>query len=88
MRFEVNTDYDRFSKSLSLTLIISICSFFSVVFTNISISLTKISRSFEIENLCKIILVDKSSKNFKKLSKLTNQVNKQKIWDICREISK
>ena len=33
-------------------------------------------------------VIEKSSLHFKKLSKLTNQTTKQKMWDLCREIIK
>ena len=56
--------------------------------TNISFKLTTIKRFYEINYFCKLISVDKSSYNFKKLSKLTNQKNKQKILDLCREMVK
>lgn len=54
--------------------------------SNISFKLTTIKRFYEINYLCKLISVDKSSYNFKKLSQLTNQKSKQKIWDLCREM--
>ncbi len=87
MKFEIKTDQNRFSDRLSLSLAISIITFFAVLFTNISINLNKLISYYEINYLCKLILVDKSQSNFKKLSKLTKQLKKQKIWDFCREFS-
>ncbi len=87
MKFEIKTDQNRFSDKLSLTLAISIITFFVVLFTNISFNLYKLTSYYEINYLCRLILVDKSQSNFKKLSKLTKQLKKQKIWDICREFS-
>ena len=88
MRFEVKTQNDDHSKSLlSLTIIFLIISFTIFLF-NISMKLGKISRHYEINYLCNLLVVDKSSLNFKKLSKLTNQNSKQKMWDLCREIVK
>ncbi len=87
MKFEIKTDQNRFSDKLSLTLAISIITFFAVLFTNISFNLYKLTSYYEINYLCRLILVDKSQSNFKKLSKLTKQLKKQKIWDICREFS-
>ena len=88
MKFEVKTEKDDLSKSsiyffLSIVIIALI-----VILTNISIKLGKISRNYEISYLCKLILIEKTSLNFNKLSKLTNQTNKQKMWDLCREIVK
>ena len=85
MKFEIKTDQNRFSDKLSLSLAISIITFFAVLFTNISFNLNKLISYYEINYLCKVILVDKSQSNFKKLSKLTKQLKKQKIWDFCRE---
>ena len=87
MRFEIKTDQNRFSDKLSLSLAISIITFFAVLFTNISFNLNKLTSYYEINYLCRLILVDKSQSNFKKLSKLTKQLKKQKIWDFCREFS-
>ena len=85
MKFEIKTDQNRFSDRLSLTLAISIITFFTILFTNISFNLNKLTSYYEINYLCRLILVDKSQSNFKKLSKLTKQLKKQKIWDFCKE---
>ena len=87
MKIELKTDQDRFSDRFSLSLAISIITFFAVLFTNISFNLNKLTSYNEINYLCRLILVDKSQSNFKKLSKLTKQLKKQKIWDFCKEFS-
>ena len=87
MKLEIKTDQNRFSDRFSLSLAISIIAFFAVLFTNISFNLNKLTKYYEINYLCRLILVDKSQSNFKKLSKLTKQLKKQKIWDFCREFS-
>ena len=88
MKFEVNTENDNHSK-LSFTFFLSIVIItLIIIIANISIKLGAISRNYEINYLCKLILIEKTSSNFNKLSKLTNQTNKQKIWDLCREIVK
>ena len=87
MRFEIKTDQNRFSDKLSLSLAISIITFFAVLFTNILFTLNKLTSYYEINYLCRLIIVDKSQSNFKKLSKLTKQLKKQKIWDFCKEFS-
>ena len=85
MKFEIKTDQNRFSDRLSLSLAISIITFFAVLLSNISFNLNKLTSYYEINYLCRLILVDKSQSNFKKLSQLTKQFKKQKIWDFCRE---
>ena len=87
MRFEIKNDQNRFSDKLSLSFAISIITFFAILFTNISLNINKLTSFYEINYLCRLILVDKSESNFKKLSKFTKQLKKQKIWDFCREFS-
>ena len=88
MKFEVKTQNDDLRKSsISVLLSFAFLSFI-VVLSNISIKLGSISRHYEINYLCHLLTIDKSSLNFKKLSKLTNQNTKQKMWDLCREIVK
>ena len=88
MKFEVKTQNDDLWKS-SFSVLLSIVLFsFIVVLSNISIKIGAISRHYEIKYLCNLLTIEKSSLNFKKLSKLTNQNTKQKMWDLCREIVK
>ena len=88
MKFEVKTQNDDFRKSsFSVLFSIALLSFI-VVLSNISIKLGAISRYHEINYLCRLLTIEKSSLNFKKLSKLTNLNTKQKMWDFCREIVK
>ena len=87
MRFEIKTDQNRFSYKLSLSFALLILTFLAILLTNISLNINKLTSYYEINYLCRLILVDKSQSNFKKLSKLTKQLKKQKIWDFCREFS-
>ena len=88
MKFELKTQDDDHSKSFfSFFFAFAILSLI-IILSNISIKLGKISRNYEINYLCRLILIEKTSSNFNKLSKLTNQSNKQKMWDLCREIVK
>ena len=87
MRFEIKTDQNRFSDKLSLSFAISIITFFAILFTNMAMNINKLTNFYEINYLCRLILVDKSQSNFKKLSKLTKQLKKQKIWDFCNQFS-
>ena len=88
MRFEVKTDHRRFSEYFSEFLLVTIFLFFGVLFFNLVFSLQKISKFYETNYLCKLILIEKSSYNFKKLERIINQKNKQKIWDFCKLISR
>jgi len=87
MKFEIKTDQNRFSDKLSLSLAITVITFFAILLGNISFNLVKLTKYYEINYFCRLILVDKSQSNFKKLFKLTKQLKKQKVWDFCREFS-
>ena len=88
MKFELKTEDENFSKSflnllrttLRLALIIILC--------DISLKLGIISRNFQIEYRCKLLSLEQSSSNFKKLSKISNLKNKQRIWEFCRNYVK
>ena len=88
MKFELKTVNENYSKSFSNVL--RILSFFAllVVLCNISIKLGLISRRYQIDYNCRILFIEKSKSNFKKLSKLSNLKSKQSIWEFCREIVK
>ena len=88
MRFEVKTDQRRFSEHFSEIFLVTFILFFGLLLFNVVLSLQKISRYYETNYLCNLILVEKSSNNFKKLEKIINQKNKQKIWDFCKLISR
>ena len=88
MKFEVKTQNDDLWKS-SFSVLLSMAIFsFIIVLSNISIKLGAISRHYEIKYLCNLLTIERSTLDFKKLSKLTNQNSKQKMWDLCREIVK
>ena len=88
MKFEVKTQNDeRLESSFSVFLVFFLFSFIFIL-SYISINLGRISRHYEINHLCRLLTIEKSSSNFKKLSKLTNQTSKQKMWDLCRAIVK
>ena len=88
MKFELKTENENFSKSFSNVL----RNFFKlaivIFFFDISLKLAIVSRHYRIEYNCKLLSVDKSKPNFKKLSKLSNLKSKQKIWEFCREAFK
>ena len=88
MKFELKTENENYSKSISqffgivfsLTLIIIFCDF--------TIKLGIISRNHKIEYNCRLLSVEKSKPHFKKLSRLSNLKSKQQIWEFCREVIK
>ena len=88
MKFELKTENENYSKSISkffgivlfLTLVIILC--------DIAIKLGIISRNHKIEYNCRLLSVEKSKPYFKKLSKLSNLKSKQQIWEFCKEVIK
>ena len=88
MKFELKTDNENYSKSFLqffhivffLTLIIILC--------DIALKLGIISRNHKIEYNCRLLSVEKSKPQFKKISRLSNLKSKQIIWEFCKEIIK
>ena len=88
MKFELKTENQNYSKSISyffrivffLTLIIILC--------DVALKLGIISRNHEIEYNCRLLSVEKSKPHFKKLSMLSNLKSKQRIWEFCSEVIK
>ena len=86
MKFELKTENDNYSKIFS--------QFFSIVFflsliiilCDVALKLGIISRNHKIEYNCRLLSVEKSKPNFKKLSRLSNLKNKQQIWEFCRDV--
>ena len=88
MRFEIKTQNDDFSKSSFFLYLAIFFLSFIIILGNLSIKLGTISKHYEINYICKLLIIEKSSNNLKKLSRLTNETSKQKMWDLCREIIK
>ena len=88
MKFELKTEKENYLKPFSqfcgivffLTLIIILC--------DIALKLGIISRNQKIEHNCRLLSVEKSKPQFKKLSRLSNLKSKQQIWEFCREVIK
>ncbi len=88
MKFELKTENENYSKSISkffgivffITLIIILC--------DVALKLGIISRNHKIEYNCRLLSVEKSKPQFKKLSSLSNLKSKQQIWEFCREVIK
>ena len=88
MKFELKTENENYLKSFSqflgtvffLSLIIILC--------DVALNLAIISRNHKIEYNCRLLSVEKSTKNFKKLSSLSKLKSKQKIWDFCSDVFK
>ncbi len=88
MKFELKTEKENYLKSFS--------QFFGMVFFltliiflfDVALKLGIISRNHKIEYHCRLLSVEKSKPQFKKLSRLSNLKSKQQIWEFCREVVK
>ena len=88
MKIELKTGDNYSSRPFFSIVVTSVIFLVIILICNISFKLSNISKFNEINYLCRLLTVEKSSSNLKKISKLTNLKNKQKIWELCREISK
>ena len=88
MKFELKTESDNYLKSFSQFISIIFSLSLIIILCNLTLKLGIISKHYQIEYICKMLSVDKSTSNFKKLSKLSKLRAKQKIWEFCREIIK
>ena len=86
MRFELKTENENFSKSTFFAIFLILASI--AILSDIALKIGNISRHYQISYHCRILSVDKSATNFKKLSRLSNLKSKQQIWEFCREVVK
>ena len=88
MKFELKTENEKYSKSFSFFLGIVFIITLIITLSDFVLKLGVIARNYEIEYNCRLLYVEKSTNNFKKLSKLSNLKSKQIIWEFCREVVK
>ena len=88
MKFELKTENENYSKSfLQFSGIVFFLTLIIILF-DVTLKLGIISRNHKIEYNCRLLSVEKSNTNFKKLSSLSKLKSKQKILDLCREVIK
>ena len=88
MKFELKTENDNYSKSVSQFLRTVFAAALLIILCDISLKFGIISKHYQIEFNCKILTVKKSPSNIKKLSRLSNLKNKQRILEFCRDYVK
>ena len=88
MKFELKTENDNYSKSISQFFGIFFFLSLLIILGDVALKLGIISRNHEIEFNCRILSVEKTKPHFKKLSRLSNLKSKQQIWEFCREVIK
>ena len=88
MKFELKTENEKYSKSIShvfgiffiLAILITLC--------DIALKLGIISRNYQVDHNCRLLSVEKSSTNFRNLSRISNLKSKQQIWEFCKNVIK
>ena len=88
MKFELKTENDNYLKSFSHFFRTFIIFALFLVLCDLSLKFGIISKHYQIEFNCKILSVKKSQSNIKKLSRLSNLKNKQRILEFCRDYVK
>ena len=88
MKFELKTENENYPKLFSRFFKIFLILSLLIVIFDLSLKLGNISRQYQINYHCSLLLIDKSASNFKKLSNLSNLKSKQKIWELCKTFVK
>ena len=88
MKFELKTENDNYSKSFQYFLRIFFIFGLIIISCDAALKLGIISRHYQIDYSCRLLSIEKSASNFKKLSRLSNLKSKQKIWEFCRGVLK
>ena len=88
MKFELKTDNEKYSKSFLNVFGTFFIIVIIIIFSDIAIKLGTISRHYQTDYSCKLLVVEKSTSNFKKLFKLSKIKSKQRILEFCKEFLK
>ena len=88
MKFELKTENENYPKSFSQFFVILFFLTLIIILCDVALKLGLISRNHKIEYNCRILSVEKSKPHFKKLSRLSNLKNRQRIWEFCSEVIK
>tara|TARA_B100000161_G_C33336549_1_gene318193 strand:+ start:98 stop:364 length:267 start_codon:yes stop_codon:yes gene_type:complete len=86
MKLELRSENENYLESFSN--VFKIIFFVTIIFffCDFALKLGTISKHYQIEYNCRLLSVEKSKTNYKKLSRLLNLKNKQRIWEFCREV--
>ena len=83
MKFELKTENENFLNSFPNFFRNAFYLSLIIIFCFIAVKMDHISRHYQIEYNCRILSVEKSKSNFKKLSRLSNLKTKQGIREFC-----
>ena len=88
MKLELKTENGNNLKSFSNVIGVIFVIALLIILFDVALKLGIISRHYQIDYNCRILSVEKTKPNFKKLSRLSNLKTKQGIWEFCREFIK
>ena len=88
MKFEFKTDNENYSQLFGYVFRTIFSLSLIIVFCDVALKIGVISRHYQIDYNCRLLSVEKSKSNFKKLSRISNLKSKQRIWEFCREVVK
>ena len=88
MKLELKTENDNYSKSFLNVFKTIFFLALIIIFCDFALKLRVISRHYQIDYNCRLLSIEKSKSNFKKLSSISKLKSKQRIWDFCREFIK
>ena len=88
MKFELKTENKNYSKSFSQFFGLVFIFALLIILCDVALKLGAISRNYKIDYNCRLLNVEKSRLNFKKLSRISSLKSKQQIWELCREVIK
>ena len=88
MKLELKTENENNFKSLFQFFRTAFDLSLIIIFCYVAFKIGFISKQYKIEYNCMLLSVEKSNSNFKKLSRLTNLKNKQKISEFCGRLFK
>ena len=88
MKFEFKTDNENYSQSFGYVFRTIFSLFIIITSCDVALKIGTISRNYQIALYCRLLSVEKSKSNFKKLSTLSRLKSKQKIWEFCRDVVK
>jgi len=88
MKFELKTENENYSKSFLQFFVIIFFLTLIIILCDVALKLGFISRNHQIDYNCRLLSVEKSKSQFKKLSRISNLKSKQEIWEFCREVIK
>jgi len=88
MKLELKTENEKNSKSFKYVFMTVFSLAIIIILCDVSLKLGIISRHYQIDFNCRVLSAEKSSSNFKKISRLSNLKSKQKIWEFCKAFFK